>query len=176
MAGNFLHTAGTNGLSSTKRAVTWTTALNALASGARAISDTTADTGLFTQSSFSNCPWGMAYFTTVTTGWTATAGGLFACWWNYSYDAGTTFEVESRTTPSTTVPAVSRPPDFLIPVFMGGTAIAAGDVFFAIGAGPGNTIPLPWIHAKLIVQNMTGNNLAATAHTLNIFGVLDGYT
>lgn len=171
MAGNFLHTAGTNGLFSTKRAVTWTTALNNLASGARAISDTTADTGLFTQSSFSNAQYGMAYFTTVTTGWTPTAGGVFACWWNYSYDAGTTFEVESRTTPSATVPAVARPPDFLIPVFTGGTAISAGDVFFA-----SSPFLLPYIHAKLIVQNLTGANLAAQAHTLNIFGVADGYT
>lgn len=171
MAGNFLHTAGTNGLLSTKRAVTWTTALNNLASGARAISDGTADTGLFTQSSFSNAIWGQAYFTTVTTGWTPTAGGVFACWWNYSYDAGTNFEVESRTTPSTTVPAVARPPDFLIPVYTGGTAISAGDVFFAT-----SPFLLPWIHAKLIVQNLTGANLAAQAHTLNIFGVADGYT
>lgn len=171
MAGNFLHTAGTSGLSSTKRAVTWTTALNNLASGARAISDTTADTGLFTQSSFSNCEWGMAYFTTVATGWTPTAGGVFACWWNYSYDGGTNFEVESRTTPSTTVPAVARPPDFLIPVYMGATAIAAGDVLFAT-----SPFLLPWVPAKLIVQNMTGAALAAQAHTLNIFGVADGYT
>jgi len=168
--GDFLHSAGTNGIIGTKRAVTWATSLNGLASGARAISNTTADTGLFTQSSFSNAQYGMAYFTTVTTGWTPTAGGVFSCWWLPSYDAGTNFEVESRTTPSVTVPAVARPPDFIIPVYTGGTAIAAGDVFFATGV-----IPLPYIHAKLIVQNMTGAALAATAHTLNIFGVADGY-
>lgn len=171
MAGTFLKQAGTDGVIGTKRAVTWTTSLNALASGSRAISDTTADTGKFSQSSFSNCQYGMAYFTTVTTGWTPTAGGVFACWWNLSYDGGTTFEVESRTTPSTTVPAVARPPDFLIPVYTGGTAISAGDVFFATGP-----FALPYQSAKLIVQNMTGAALAATAHTINVFGVQDGYT
>lgn len=171
MAGNFLHTAGTSGLFSTKRAVTWTTALNNLASGSRAISDTTADTGLFTQSSFSNAQWGMAYFTNVTATWATTAGGVLACWWLYSYDAGTTFEVESNTTPSTTVPPLARPPDFIIPVFSGATAIAAGAVMFAV-----SPFRLPWIHAKLVVQNLGGAALSANAHTLNIFGVADGYT
>ena len=69
------------------------------------------------------------------------------------------------------MPAVARPPDFLIPVYTGGTAISAGDVFFAIGP-----FALPYQSAKLIVQNMTGAALAAQAHTINIFGVQDGYT
>jgi uncharacterized membrane protein len=167
---NFIHTAGTGGVLGTKRTVTWATSLNALASGSRAISDTTADTGSFTQTSFSNAPLGMAYFTTVTTGWTPTAGGCFACWFLPSYDGGTTYEVESRTTPSTTVPAVARAPDFIIPVYTGGTAISAGDVFFAQGP-----FPLPYLQSKLIVQNMTGAALAATAHTINIFGVTDTF-
>lgn len=171
MAGNFLHTAGTDGFVSTKRTVTWTTSLNALASGSRAISDGTADTGKFSQSSFSNCRLGMAYFTVVTTGWVVGAGGCFACWWNYSYDGGTTFEAESQTTPSTTVPAVARPPDFIIPMYVGATSIAAGSVWFATGP-----FLLPHHSAKLIVQNMTGLLLPATAHTLTIGGVSDGYT
>lgn len=167
---DFIHSAGTNGFISAKRTVTWTTSLNGLASGARAISDTTADTGLFSQSSFANAQLGMAYFTTVTTGWTPTAGGCFACWWLQSYDGGTNFEVESRTTPSATVPAVARPPDFLIPVYTGGTAISAGDVFFANWP-----IPLPYLQAKLLVQNMTGAALAAAAHTIIIGGVADTF-
>lgn len=170
MAGNFLHTAGTNGFLSTQRVITWTTALNNLASGARAISDTTANTGLVSQTSFSNAQLGQAFFTTVTTGWTPTAGGCFACWFLLSSDGGSTFEVESRTTPSTTVPAVARPPDFIIPVYTGGTAIAAGDVLYS------QVFPLPFLSAKIIVQNMTGAALAAQAHTLTIGGVANGYT
>lgn len=170
MAGNFLHTAGTNGFLSTLRTVTWATSLNALASGSRAISDATANTGLFSQASFSNAPMGLAWFQCITTGWTPTPGGVFVCWFLNSTDGGTTFEVESRTTPSTTVPAVARPPDFLIPVYTGGTAIAANDVLFS------QPFPLPWPSAKMIVQNLTGAALAAGAHTLTIAGVADGYT
>lgn len=170
MAGNFLHTAGTNGFLSTTRTVTWTTSLNALASGARAISDATADTGLFSQASFSNAPLVVAWFKCITTGWTPTAGGVFAGWWLMSTDGGTTFETESRTTPSATVPALARPPDFLIPVYTGGTAIAANDIMFS------QPFQAPWPSAKLVVQNMTGAALAAQAHTLTIAGVADGYT
>lgn len=170
MAGNFLHTAGTNGYLGTQRVVTWTTALNNLASGSRAISDTTADTGLFSQSSFSNAPFCVAWFKCITTGWTPTAGGAFACWFLMSTDGGTTFEVESRTTPSTTVPAVARPPDFMIPVYTGGTAISANDILFS------QPFQAPWPSCKLIVQNLTGAALAAQAHTLTIAGVCDGYT
>lgn len=170
MAGNFLHTAGTNGFLSSARTVTWTTSLNGLASGSRAISDTTADTGVFSQSSFSNAPMGVAWFKCITTGWTPTAGGVFACWFLNSTDGGTTFETESRTTPSTTVPAVARPPDFLIPVYTGGTAISANDIMFS------QAFSLPWTSAKLVVQNLTGAALAAQAHTLTIAGICDGYT
>lgn len=170
MAGNFLHTAGTNGFLSTLRTVTWATSLNGLASGSRAISDTTADTGVFSQSSFSNAPMCVAWFKCITTGWTPTAGGVFVCWWLMSTDGGTTFEVESRTTPSTTVPAVARSANFLIPVYTGGTAIAANDILFS------DPFPSPWPSAKLVVQNMTGAALAAQAHTFTIAGVADGYT
>jgi hypothetical protein len=167
---NFIHTAGTGGFISTKRVVTWATSLNALASGARAISDTVADTGSFTQASFSNAQYAMAYFTTITAGWTPTAGGCFACWWLASQDGGVNYEVESRTTPSATVPAVARAPDFIIPVYTGGTAIAIGDVLFAQGP-----IPLPYLQSKLVVQNMTGAALGAGAHTITIGGVADTF-
>ena len=168
---NFIHNVGSGGgFFSTKRVVTWSTSLNGLASGSRAISDTTADTGLFSQSSFSSAPYGTAFFTTVTTGWTPTPGGTFACWFLQSTDGGTTFEVESRTTPTATVPAVARAPDFLIPVYTGGTAISAGDILFAQ-----NPFPIPYLSCKLIVQNMTGANLAAQAHTLTIAGLADTY-
>jgi hypothetical protein len=171
MAGTFIKQAGAGGFIGTKRAVTWSTSLNALASGSRAISDGTADTGIFSQSSFSNCQYGMAFLQVITAGWTPTAGGNFACWWNLSTDAGTTFETESRTTPSTSVPAVARAPDFIIPFYTGGTALSANDIYFATGP-----FPLPYQHAKLIVQNMSGAAAGAGAHTITIGGVEDGYT
>src|SRR3954471_10538559 len=101
MAGTFVEQAGTGGYIGTKRTVTWVTALAALASGAATTSDTTADTGLFSQSSFSSCQKLMAWFQTGGTNTMATtAGGVLACWWLYSTDGGTTFE-SLVSTPST---------------------------------------------------------------------------
>ena len=170
MAGNFLHTAGTNGIIGTARTVTWTTALNNLASGARAISDTTADTGLFSQSSFSNCMFGFAEFSHITGTLAATAGGCLACWWLGSRDGGATYEAESTTTPSTSVPAVARPPDFIISLYTGATAIPAGSLM------QNPKIILPNTYAKLIVQNMSGAAFSANNHTFVIAGIADGYT
>lgn len=170
MSGNFLHDLGTNGLFSSKRTVTWATSLNALNNGSRAISDATANTGIFTQASFSNAQWGRAKFTNVGATWATTAGGVLACWFLLSDDGGSNFEVESRTTPSATVPALARPVDFIIPVYMGATAIAAGDVFYS------QPFLLPWEAAKLVVQNLGGANLSANAHTIDIWGVADKYT
>lgn len=167
--GNFLHDAGTNGLFSTKRTVTWATSLNALGSGSRAISDTTADTGKFTQSSFSNAIWGQAVISHITNTWATTVGGAMACWWLYSTDGGSTYEAESTTTPSTTVPALNRPPDFFIPVYSGGTAIPAGSLLFS------PPFRLPWLTCKLVVQNYSGVAMSAHAHTLDIFGLADKY-
>lgn len=170
MAGDFLHTAGTNGLYSTARTITWATSLNGLASGSRAISDTTADTGLLKQSSFSNAMWGQAEFSHITSTLAATAGGCLMCWFLQSRDNGSTFEDESSTTPSTTVPALPRAPDFWIPLYTGSTAIPAG----ALKWSP--VFRLPWVPSKLVVQNMSGAAFSANAHTLTIFGVADGYT
>ncbi len=173
MAGNFLNTAGTNGLFSAARTVTWASAsddLNGLASGARAISDATADTGKFTQSSFSNAKYGMAEFSHITATLAATAGGCLACWWLLSRDGGSTYEDESSTTPSTTVPAVARVPDFIIPLYTGGTVIPAGALKCS------NRFLLPNITAKLVVQNFSGAAFSAHDHTLTIFGIADGYT
>ena len=171
MAGTFLKQAGTDGFIGTKRVVTASSWLASLAGGARAISDNTADTGIFSQSSFGNCQYGMAWLEVVTAGWTPTQGGVIACWWNLSPDGGSTFETESRTTPSTTVPAVARPPDFIIPVYTGGTALSVGDIYFAVGP-----FPLPYQSAKLIAQNFTGATLGAGNHKITIAGVQDGYS
>lgn len=170
MAGNFLHTAGTNGLVSTARTITWTTSLNGLASGSRAISDTTADTGLLTQSSFSNCIWGYAEFSHITNTLAATAGGNIACWFLCTRDGGSTYEAESTTTPSATVPAVARAPDFIIPLYVGATAIPAGSLIWS------QRFRLPNVSCKLVAQNFSGAAFSAHAHTLTIFGVADGYT
>lgn len=170
MAGNFLHTAGTGGVIGTARTVTAAAWLASLASGGSATSDTTADTGVFSQSSFSNCIWGMAEFSHITNTLTPTAGGCLACWFLGSRDDGSTFESAGVTTHSTTVPAVARAPDFIIPLYTGGTATTAGNLFHS------PRFRLPNVKAKIILQNMSGAAFSAHNHTLTIFGVADGYT
>jgi hypothetical protein len=170
MAGNFLLTGGTNGLFSAARTVTWATSLNGLASGARAISNATADTGTFTQASFNNAMWGMAEFAHITATLAPAIGGALACWFLCSRDNGATYEDESSSAPSTTVPAVARPPDFVVPLYTGATPIPAGALKWS------QRFLLPNVTAKLVVQNYSGAAFSANAHTLTIFGVADGYT
>jgi len=170
MPGNFLLTAGTNGLFSAARTVTWATSLNGLANGSRAISDTTADTGKFSQASFSNAMWGMAEFSHIAATLAPTVGGTLACWFLLSRDAGATYEDESSTTPSTTVPAVARSPDFIIPLYTGATPIPAGGLKWS------QRFLLPQVTCKLVAQNYSGAAFSANAHTLTLFGVADGYT
>lgn len=170
MAGNFLHTAGTGGLIGTTRTVTAAGWLNTLGIGGRATSDATADTGVFSQSSFSNCMFGVAVFRHITNTFTPTAGGCLAFWWLSSIDDGSTFEDVGVTTPSATVPAIARAPDFIIPVYTGGTATTAGNRFFS------PVIRLPNLKSKLVIQNMSGVAFSAHDHTLTISGIADGYT
>lgn len=170
MAGNFLHTAGTGGLIGTTRTVTASNWLASLGIAAVATSDTTADTGVFSQSSFSNCMWGVAVFSHITNTFTPTNGGVLSFWWLSSIDDGSTFESLGATTPSATVPAIARNPDFIIPVYTGGTATTAGNKFYS------PIIRLPNLKSKLVIQNMSGVAFSAHNHTLSISGIADGYT
>jgi len=167
---NFIHTIGTAGVSSTKRLVTWTTGLTGLGSGIHSVSDATADTGIFKQTSFSNCQYGMAYFTVITASFTPTAGGGLSFWWSPSTDDGTTFEAVGNTTPSATVPAVARPPDFIIPLYVGATTLAVNSIWFAQGL-----IPLPYVASHLVLQNNSGVAFATGVHTVNVYGVADTF-
>jgi hypothetical protein len=162
VATNFLEAAGTSGFIATPTSVTIT--LSALASGSAATGST-----VFSQSTVGGAQKCQAYFTVVTAGWTPTAGAVMACWWLMSTDGGTTFETV-RATPSTTVAALPRPPDFLIPCYQGGTALSAGDVLFANGP-----FRYPYVSAKVVLQNLTGVALGTGVHTLNIGGVADQY-
>lgn len=161
MATNFLEAAGTNGFTGTQ-AVTIT--LSALASGAAATGST-----VFSSATLSGAMKCQAWFTVVTAGWTPTLGGVITGWWLLSTDGGTTFET-LRATPSTTVLALPRPPDFIIPVYEGGTALSAGDIKWANGP-----FRYPYVGAKVVLQNNTGAAFGTGVHTLNIGGVADQY-
>jgi hypothetical protein len=87
---------------------------------------------------------------------TPSAGGVLAGWFLPSRDGGTNFETIIAT-PSSTVPAVSRSPDFIIP--LDNAAYAAGNVRY----GQGRFIaPLPTVPFKVELQNNSGVTMPST--------------
>ncbi len=163
MATNFLEATGTGGLITAATTVAWVTALASLTNGSASTSST-----VFSQSTFAQAQKLQAWFINGTASFTPTAGGLLAFWWLLSTDGGTTFET-LVSTPSATVPALPRPPDFMIPFDV--VAFASGNIRFA--SGP---FGYPYLGAKLVVQNLTGATLSTTGTpTVLIGGVADQY-
>ena len=156
MATNFLLAAGTNGYVSSLTTL-MTTELNALASGGAATSSVGGSSGVFTQSSTSNGIWANVQFTAGGAS-TPTAGGYIAGWFLLSLDGNSTIET-AISTPSTTVLALPRTPDFIIP--FDAVALTAGNIKTANGL-----IRMPFGSYKLLVQNLTGAALSATGHTI----------
>lgn len=153
MATPFLLTPGTNGFTTAPFSLI-TTELNTLANGAAATSGT-----VVSQSTFSNAMLLSGYLYSGGT-FTPTAGGCLACWWVRSTDGGLTFEAQPAT-PSTTVPALGRPPDFIIPVYEGGAALGSGYIKWASAE-----FNYPWVSAKLVVQNNSGVSLPSSGNII----------
>lgn len=87
---------------------------------------------------------------------TPSAGGFLTGWFLPSFDNGTTFETIVAT-PSATVPAVSRSPDFIIP--LDNAAFAAGNIRY----GQGRFVaPLPTVPFKVQLQNLSGVTMPST--------------
>lgn len=165
MATNFLeYSGGSNGFLTTPVTLI-TTELNSLANG----SATTASVaGPFSQVTFGS---GMILSGFFTCGaiFTATAGGVLSCWWQRSTDGGTTFE-SLVSTASTTVPALGRPPDFLIPVYEGGAALVTSSIKWAA-----SEFIYPWVSTKLVVQNNGGATLPAAGNSIKAGSVAIQY-
>lgn len=168
MPTNFTEAAGTNGFTSTKRTVTWVTALASLTNGSTSLSDGTADTGIFSQASFSNGQKLTAYFTNGTASFTPAAGGNLSFWWVKSTDGGTTFE-DVVATASSTVAALPWAPDFMIQ--FDNAAFASGKIRYC-----SRPFWYPYTSTKLMVQNNTGVTLSTTGTPTVIIGaVSDAY-
>lgn len=133
-----------------------TTELNALASGAAVTSSVGGTSGVFSQTNFSNAPLSEIWFT-AGGAFTPAAGGYLAGWFLKSTDGGTTFEA-TVATPSTTVPALSRNPDFIIP--LDNAAYASGNIRF----GTPSNLPAP--STKVALQNMSGVALPPTGNKI----------
>lgn len=163
MATNFLEAAGTGGLITPATTVAWVTALASLANGSASTSST-----VFSSATFSQAQKLQAWFINGTASFTPTAGGNLTFWWLMSSDGGTTFE-DLVATPSSTVPALARAPDFIIP--FDAAAFASGKMRMAQGP-----FRYPYLGAKLVVQNNTGATLSTTGTpTVLIGGVADQY-
>ena len=159
MPTNFLEAAGTNGFIATQFNLL-STELNALASGAAATSSVGGSSGVFSQTNNANAIWGSLYFTSGGA-FTPTAGGYLAGWFLPSTDGGTTFEA-LVSTPSATVLALSRPPDFVIT--LDNAAYASGNIRWCSG----RKVMLPWESYKVVLQNLSGVALPATGNLIKV--------
>src|SRR5215475_9415404 len=106
----FTYTTGaSNGFYIASFAVSSAGDLNALANGS---ATTLAGGTIYTQAAFSSAIWGYVTVKFAATAFTPTAGGYLAGWFAKSHD-GSIFE-SLNGTPSTTVQALPRNPDFII--------------------------------------------------------------
>jgi hypothetical protein len=165
VATNFLDAAGVNGLIQAAFNL-MTTELNTLGSGSAA---TSSVAGPFSQTSWSNAIWGGIYFTSGGA-FTPTAGGYLAGWFLLSFDGGSTFE-SLISTPSTTVLAIGRAPDFVIPTYEGGAAWAGTNIRWQ----QGRFCKVPWESHKVVIQNLSGVALPASGNTLKGTGMAVQY-
>lgn len=128
---------------------------SALTSGQAVTSSYWNNTGIFTQTHIDQGVQGDVMF--IAGGaFTPAVGGVLSGWFLPSYDGGTTFET-TISTPSATVPALSRTPDFTIT--LDNAAYAAGNIRYAAGR---YVAPLPSVPFKCLVQNNSGVTMPST--------------
>lgn len=166
MATNFLYASGTNGFLTTPISF-MTTELNTLASGAAATSSVNGTSGVFSQASLGSGIWGSLYFT-AGGAFTPTAGGNLSGWFLLSTNGGTTFE-NAISTPSTTVAALPRAPDFIIP--LDNVAFASGNIKWT----QGRRIILPAESYKIVIQNNSGVALASSGNIISCGSIAEQY-
>jgi hypothetical protein len=154
---DFLLDPGTSGFIATPFNL-MTTELNTLASGSAATSSVGGTSGVFSQTNFGSAI-ELEFWFLSGGAFTPTAGGTLACWWLKSTDGGTTFEA-LISTPSTSVPALGRPPDLLLPLYEGGAAWASNNIRNGIIARA------PYPFAKLVTQNFSGVSLPASGNII----------
>jgi hypothetical protein len=125
-----------------------TTELNNLASGSAAVSTVNGASGVFVNTIFGQAIWADIFLAVggPNLAGTIAAGANVAGWFLTTPD-GSTYE-------GTTVPLITRPPDFLIPM-PAVTSMAAGSFFKSAGL-----VLVPPGQFKVLVQNNAGQTLA----------------
>ena len=156
MVSNFLWNAGTsnNGLLASALSLL-TTEMNSLATAGTALSSVGGSSGVFTNSNTGQGMVGDVFLTLGAIGTALSAGANLAGWFLTSPDGGTTFEN------TVSGSAMSRPPDFLIP--LPATTITSGWVYKS--AGP---IMIPALEFKVFIQNNSGQTWASSGNTLKL--------
>lgn len=164
MATNFLLATGTNGFIATpffliNAASGNETGFSALANGSAVTSSVSGTSGVFTQTNSASAIWSDIFFN-AGGAFTPSLGGTLTGWFLESIDGGTTFEAAIATA-SSTVPAVSRDPDFVIQ--LDNAAYASGNMRIA------RAVRMPTGSYKTIVQNNSGAALftGTTAPNVN---------
>lgn len=158
MPTNFLEATGTNGyIASVLNLLT--TELNSLASGGAATSSVGGSSGVFSQSNTGSAIWADMWFKFGGSN-TPAAGGYLLVWYLRSTDGGTTFETVVAT-PSTTVFALPRAADAVVP--LSNAAYASGNLAWAQGSPR-----LWWPSTKIVLQNLSGGALPASGNILTV--------
>lgn len=155
---DLLYDTGTNGFIATLT-LTSGADLASLASGGAVTLTGGGAAGVSSQTNTGSGKRGYIVFKTVTAGFTPTAGGCISGWWLNSDDGGTTYE-STPATPSTTVPALPRPPDFIIPLDV--AALGTSAVKWSIPC------TLPEGTFKVLVQNNSGAAFGAGNYTMTL--------
>jgi hypothetical protein len=127
------------------------TELNALANTAVIVSSVGGTSGKYTNSNTGQARQGEIFLTLGAIGLALSAGACISGWFLQTPDSGTTYE-------STTV-VPPRSADFIVP--LPATTIGAASVYKALGP-----VQLPALQFKVLVQNNTGQALAATLNTI----------
>lgn len=138
--------------------------LNGLTSGSAATLTGGGSAGVSSQANIGSARKGIIYFQTVTAGFTPALGGNISIWFLFSPDGGSTYET-TPATPSTTVPALPRAPDCIIPLDNAALGTSA--------LKPSTLCPLPYGTFKVLVQNNAGANFGAGNYTLKLVAFAD---
>ncbi len=154
-----LNTGASNGSIIAPLTLTAGADLASLASGAAVTLTGGGSSGVSSQTNTGSAKRGIVYFQTVTAGFTPTAGGNVSIWFLNSPDGGTAYE-STPATASTTVPALPRPPDCIIPLDV--VALGTSALKYSLPC------KLPEGTFKVVVQNNSGAAFGAGNYTMKL--------